>query len=198
MSQCSARGGRRRHACQAKAAVCVSRTQQLEMSDAAPLLGEERRTAASSRKKRARRRGPRSLNALIIRQARRRRCEPKNSNSVFTRQSSCQRSSPENVGGESPTNLPFALHSQPLNILCINICSILSKLDQLCYVLRTLDIHLVAVQETWLDASTTEVDVPGYVVISRKDRSEPENRGGVLTLCSSQGRTPRQQKERAV
>ena len=52
----------------------------------------------------------------------------------------------------------------------------------MCHVLRTLQIHVAVVQETWLDASTENLDVPGYVVIGRRDRSESENRGGILTL----------------
>ena len=38
-------------------------------------------------------------------------------------------------------------------------------------------------QETWLDASVEHVNIPGYKIISRRDRHENENRGGILTLA---------------
>jgi len=45
--------------------------------------------------------------------------------------------------------------------------------------------HIVLLQETWLDASTESVSIANYIVISRRDRSEKANRGGVLTLARS-------------
>ena len=77
----------------------------------------------------------------------------------------------------------MTLQAQPLNILCINIRSIIGKLEELCYVLEKYDIHLALIQETWLDASTDCINVPGYETIARKDRKTSANRGGVLALC---------------
>jgi hypothetical protein len=45
--------------------------------------------------------------------------------------------------------------------------------------------HIVLLQETWLDASTESVTIANYIVVSRRDRSERANRGGVLTLARS-------------
>ena len=166
-----------------------------QSGDAAPLSGDERHVAADNyvHSTRRRRRGPRSLAALQTRSIRRQyiqnmcssRYRAEDSRQASERQDSCLRSSPEVSGGESPEqSLQFnSLQSQPLNILCINIRSIIGKLGELRHVLRTLDVHLAMIQETWLDASTAELNVPGYAVISRKDRSESENRGGVLVLC---------------
>ena len=53
------------------------------------------------------------------------------------------------------------------------------------YHLENLQPHIVMLQETWLDASVESVNVPGYTIISRRDRSKTENRGGVMTLCRS-------------
>ena len=42
---------------------------------------------------------------------------------------------------------------------------------------------IVLLQETWLDASTEELAILGYVTVSRKDRSPTPNRGGILILA---------------
>ena len=69
-------------------------------------------------------------------------------------------------------------------ILFANIQCLLAHLHfaELC---RQLDLqrpHVVCIQETWLNTSIKEVSVPGYEVVSRRDRHEGENRGGILTL----------------
>ena len=38
------------------------------------------------------------------------------------------------------------------------------------------------VQETWLDASHGQIFIPNYKVVSRRDRKNETNRGGILTL----------------
>ena len=42
--------------------------------------------------------------------------------------------------------------------------------------------HILLIQETWLDATTEHLDVPGYDVVSRRDRKTTANRGGIMTL----------------
>ena len=37
-------------------------------------------------------------------------------------------------------------------------------------------------QETWLDESIPSVKIPGYSIVSRRDRQNTANRGGILTL----------------
>ena len=43
----------------------------------------------------------------------------------------------------------------------------------------------MCIQETWLDKTTKDVNIPGYVVVSRRDRHDGANRGGILTLRRS-------------
>ena len=59
----------------------------------------------------------------------------------------------------------------------------LSHLGELIFHLGRLKPHIVLLQETWLDKSVEQIYVPGYVTVSRRDRSDTANRGGVLTLC---------------
>ena len=42
---------------------------------------------------------------------------------------------------------------------------------------------LVLFQETWLDKSTESVKILGYKEISRHDRADKANRGGVITYA---------------
>ena len=44
--------------------------------------------------------------------------------------------------------------------------------------------HVVCIQETWLDETHPEIEIPGYEVCSGQDRSGGvgANRGGILTL----------------
>jgi len=151
---------------------------------AASHLGVERQIAANEKSRRFRRRGPRSVEAVQKRADRfdqRRLC----SDTVISSNSKCcQRSSPQEVGGEFPTiQNPIDLHVQPLNLLCVNIQSVVGKLTELCYWLNHVGIHIACLQETWLDASVTALEVPGYEIIARRDRSSSPNRGGILVLC---------------
>ena len=52
-----------------------------------------------------------------------------------------------------------------------------------CFLLYEMDIDIVLLQETWLDASVESFSLPGYVELSRRDRSAEDNRGGIITLC---------------
>ena len=45
--------------------------------------------------------------------------------------------------------------------------------------------HVVILQETWLDASIESINIPNYTLVSRKDRSEHSNRGGVAAFARS-------------
>ena len=42
------------------------------------------------------------------------------------------------------------------------------------------DIHLIFLQESWLDASYESVELPNFTLLSRRDRSKDPNRGGVV------------------
>ena len=41
--------------------------------------------------------------------------------------------------------------------------------------------HVAMFQETWLDASHEDVVIPGYELVSRRDRNLSANRGGIAT-----------------
>ena len=53
---------------------------------------------------------------------------------------------------------------------------------ELCLQLEVHKPHVVCIQETWLNESTQEVNIPGYETCSRRDRHAGDNRGGILTL----------------
>ena len=129
-----------------------------------PLLDCERLPTNTSGRRRFRRRGPRSLEALQRRALR------------FNR----KRSGEEDVG-ESSINLPckeFKL--QPLRILNCNIRSLMGKLAELIIVISMLNINVVCCQETWLDKSIEHPCIPNFSVVSRRDRKDDTNRGGVI------------------
>jgi len=69
-----------------------------------------------------------------------------------------------------------------INILSINIRCLLANLVELNRQLELHQPHVVLIQETWLNSSVEHVDVSGYVQVSRRDRKETDNRGGILTL----------------
>ena len=59
----------------------------------------------------------------------------------------------------------------------------MSNLAELYYQVKVLEPHLILLQETWLNASVEDPAIPGYRIISRRDRSEGENRGGVIVFA---------------
>ena len=69
-----------------------------------------------------------------------------------------------------------------ISIYSINIRCLLKNKTELEAQLAKLKPQIVMLQETWLDASVEDVRIHGYRIISRRDRSETENRGGILTL----------------
>ena len=67
-------------------------------------------------------------------------------------------------------------------IYLINIQNLLARTAELFFRLEIHRPHVVCIQETWLDESHKEIDIPGYEVVARRDRHAGSNRGGVLTL----------------
>ena len=53
---------------------------------------------------------------------------------------------------------------------------------EICCNLNQYQPHVICIQETWLNKSVENISFPNYQVLSRRDRSETENRGGILTL----------------
>ena len=64
----------------------------------------------------------------------------------------------------------------------VNIQCLLAHVAELEYQLEVHRPHVVLIQETWLCKEEKEVQISGYEVISRKDRKDIENRGGILVL----------------
>ena len=137
-------------------------------SDAAPLLGRVRPSTCTSICPRSfRRRGPRSEEALQRRAARYHRRRPE-----------------EPDVGEPIIETPsIELNMQPLRILSCNIRSLVRKLGELIVILGLLNINFLCIQESWLDASTKHLLIPNFQEISRKDRKDGPNRGGVITYA---------------
>ena len=72
---------------------------------------------------------------------------------------------------------------QPFSIFCINIRCLHANMPELMYQVKVLSPHLVLLQETWLNCNFEDVILPGYQVISRRDRSDQENRGGIISFA---------------
>ena len=127
--------------------------------------------ACIEKKERLRRRGPRSVLSRL------------------RRQNNKQRSggAPADVtSGEAEVNtsvIDSSYKSQPFLIYCINIRCLLSNHAELCYQVKVLTPHVILLQETWLNASIEEISIPGYRILSRRDRSVGENRGGIVSLA---------------
>ena len=145
-----------------------------DVSGAAP-HGSARTHAASNNmhigrgSTRRRRRGPRSALACSRRKCRRLGGAP--TDAAF---------------GESRADASVPINfvcSQSFVLYCINIRCVLSNLAELCLQVKELSPHIILLQETWLNASVEEIRIPNYKTISRRDRSELENRGGVMTFA---------------
>ena len=126
-----------------------------------------------------------SYPACLISQRRLRRRGPRSIQSLIKRAVRTQRTCPVGeVPGESrAVSSSSDLQSQPLNLYVCNIRSIINKIGELSRQLELYDVHVVLIQETWLDASYLTVHLPNYVVLGRRDRNEDVNRGGVITYA---------------
>jgi len=69
-----------------------------------------------------------------------------------------------------------------ISVYSVNIQCLLARVAELEYQLEMHRPHIVLIQETWLNNSVHDVQISGYEVVSRRDRKEKENRGGILTL----------------
>ena len=144
---------------------------------AAPLLGSERASAATAEDcdtcssltgRRTRRRGPRSFLSCLRRSQQ--RCSGAPADMVTAK--SVTSVSVKNVQSNSPS----------LTIYCINIRCLLAHKGELEYQLGVYKSHIVLIQETWLNNSIENVQLLGYTLIKRRDRSSSENRGGVISF----------------
>ena len=116
--------------------------------------------------RRCRRRGPRSL--LAISQRNRHPCrsqrQPQDSGLCQSRP-------------ELSFNTSFSLLH--LNIRCFN-----SHRPELqAHILHHQSPTLIGITETWLDASTDKISLPGYSSVSRLDRRDGRQRGGIALFA---------------
>ena len=120
--------------------------------------------------RRARRRGPRSAAAI----SRRSRRAP----------SGGARGEPR---ADPPANISVSnLSISPLGfcILSVNIRSLLKNSAELCVRLRTLEPDVIALTETWLDDSVASFHIPGYFSVSRRDRNDGRQGGGIALYAA--------------
>ena len=67
--------------------------------------------------------------------------------------------------------------------LLVNARSLKPKIEELLVRLETLKPMFVGVCESWLDGSTKNLLLKGYIQISRRDHSENANRGGIILFA---------------
>ena len=70
-----------------------------------------------------------------------------------------------------------------IHVYSVNIQMLTAKkhLAELSFQLQLHRPHVVLIQETWLDKSTEDVEIEGYTLVSRRDRHDGSNRGGIIT-----------------
>ena len=121
-----------------------------------------------------RRRGPRSF-AARARRAERRVQEPNAHDDLPRGDGPCE------AGSQSPFEF------ETLTLMHVNIRGLKTHLAELDGRLRGMPERplLVALTETWLDASTAGVCLTGYSVVSRRDRADGRQGGGVALLAAS-------------
>ena len=56
----------------------------------------------------------------------------------------------------------------------------MGKLGELIALVEKLEANVIFIQESWLDASVVNPVIPNFSVLSRRDRNDKSNRGGVI------------------
>ena len=120
-------------------------------------------------------------------QSRRRRRSPRSQLALLRRSFHKLSGAPSGVAsGESEAPTPvdnISSMPQQLHILSINIRCLIHNLAKLSHHLQSLQPHIVLLQETWLDKSIEDVHIINYQCISRRDRSQSANRGGIAAYA---------------
>ena len=88
----------------------------------------------------------------------------------------------EILGESEVSSSKFALDLQPFNILVCNIRCVMYKLGEFTCLIEYHYVHMILLQASWLDASIENVMLPNFVVLSRRDRSDDPNRGGIIAF----------------
>ena len=87
------------------------------------------------------------------------------------------------VSGESETHVPeVSINDQPFCIYSINIRCLLANHAELCFHVQLLSPHVIFIQESWLHQGLESKEIPNYIELSRRDRSDSENRGGIIAF----------------
>ena len=117
-----------------------------------------------------RKRGPRSRQALVKRFQHRKGGKPSDA-----------------VSGESETvaSVLEAFSPQSIRIYSINIRCLLANINEVIHHVQVNKPHLILIQESWLNASIEQVHIPDYIIISRRDRKESDNRGGIIVFAQA-------------
>ena len=66
-------------------------------------------------------------------------------------------------------------------VYSVNIQSLVAHLPELICQLQVHRPHILLIQETWLDKSVEDVEIADYNLVSRRDRHDNANRGGIVT-----------------
>ena len=69
------------------------------------------------------------------------------------------------------------------SVLCTNTQSLKAHSGELHARARLINATIIAVSESWMDQSVAYIPIPGYEVISRRDRSTNPNRGGIIVYA---------------
>ena len=97
-------------------------------------------------------------------------------------------------GAEDPAskanNAPSSIHnnsshSTPFSVSHVNICSLRNKIYELCRILHSHDIDVLALSETWLDSSVPDAHIHTGYTNHRHDRLTGQERGVCFLVKAS-------------
>ena len=133
--------------------------------------------------RRTRRRGPRSL-AACVRRSQRFFAPSRSSGEVGADAADFCFSLSHSSESFAPVN-SHVVPQSCLKACTINIRNIIAHKAELEARLAVLKPHIACIQETWLDDSVENVEIDGYTVVSRRDRTQTakDGYGGVLILA---------------
>ena len=138
---------------------------------------------------RLRRRGPRSHLALL-RHSVAKSCRtlpgtsPGESGDIVSESLSHIESQDVNTNNSRCTSVREGQNSkrEVVQIYSVNIQCLSAHLAELTFQLQLHRPHVVLIQETWLTKLTKDVEIEGYSYVSRRDRHDNDNRGGIITF----------------
>ena len=75
-----------------------------------------------------------------------------------------------------------SINDQPFCIYNINIRCLLANHAELCFHVQLRSPHVIFIQESWLHKCVECKEIPNYIELSRRHRSDSESRGGVIAF----------------